>query len=73
MKAASVKKSSVDPSQVEDAIRAAGINKHNIMRVATSFNKDFKMKTAGKDGVNSLVYLDGPCRVPVTGYFKIWI
>jgi hypothetical protein len=47
-------------------------DKNKIMQVANSFG-DFKLIEAGKDGVNTLVYLDGPTRVPAAGYFKIFI
>lgn len=66
-------KSYVNPDAVETEIRRAGVNKHNIQVIAKNFAHGFEFKIAGKDGVNSLVYLDGPCRVPRTGFFKVWI
>lgn len=67
------KKSSINPDTVEAAIRAAGVDKHSIQVVAKRFHPDFTMVKDGKDGVNTLVHLDGPVRVPRTGHFKIWI
>ena len=60
--------------KIEAAIRGHEHNydKNKIMQVANSFG-DFKLIEAGKDGVNTLVYLDGPTRVPAAGYFKIFI
>ena len=67
----------VDPAlsdQIERAIRGHDhtYDKNKIMQVANSFG-DFELIEAGKDGVNTQVYLDGPVRVPAKGYFKIFI
>ena len=47
-------------------------DKNKILIVARAHG-DFDLIKAGKDGVNTLVYLSGPTRVPATGYFKIYI
>lgn len=46
-------------------------DKNKILTVANSYG-DFTLVEAGKDGVNTLVYLKGPVRVPATGFFKIF-
>jgi hypothetical protein len=65
--------SAINPDEVEKAIREAGVDKHNIQVIARRYSPNFQFKIAGKDGVNSLVYLNGPCKVPRNGYFKVWI
>jgi len=65
---------SFDPDNVENEIRKAGVNIHSIQRIGAQFDKNLKLViTTLKDGVNTKVYLDGPARVPRTGYFLIWI
>ena len=64
---------SFDPDNIEAEIRKAGVNIHNIVRIGQSFDKEFRMIIAGKDGVNTKVYLDGPARVPQEGFFVVWI
>jgi len=64
---------SFDPDNVENEIRKAGVNIHSIQKIGAQFDKNLKLVKAGKDGVNTKVYLDGPARVPRTGYFLIWI
>lgn len=64
---------SINPDEVEAAIRAAGVNIHSIQSVSRNFSPNFQFVKAGKDGVNTKVYLDGPCRVPANGFFKVWI
>ena len=46
-------------------------DKNKILNVAMAHG-DFDLIEAGKDGVNTLVYLSGPTRVPARGYFKIF-
>ena len=67
-----VGKSNIDPYDVEKQIRDRGVDINSIMAVAHSISPYFTMQFAGKDGVNTLVYLDGPCRVPATGFFRIF-
>lgn len=61
-------------NSVDAAIQQlGGKNRHNILATARTFDKTFSMITVRKEGVNTLVYLDGPCRVPGSGYYKIFI
>lgn len=46
-------------------------DKNKIINVGRAHG-DFDLLEAGKDGVNTLVYLSGPTRVPAKGYFKIY-
>jgi hypothetical protein len=59
--------------EIESVILGPGnsYDKNKILRVANTYG-DFELVEAGKDGVNTLVYLRGPVRVPATGYFKIF-
>jgi hypothetical protein len=62
----------INPDDVEQAIRDRGIDLNSIKFIAQSFSPYFTLHFAGKEGVNTLVYLDGPCRVPASGFFKIF-
>lgn len=46
-------------------------DKNKIIGVGRRYG-DFKFVEDGKDGVNTLVFLQGPVRVPAKGHFKIF-
>lgn len=62
----------INPNDVEQAIRDRGIDLNSIRFIAQAFSPYFTLHFAGKEGVNTLVYLDGPCRVPASGFFRIF-
>ena len=69
-----VSASMINPDEVEAKIRAAGVDRNSIQVIAKNFSPDFVFNTdGGKDGVNTLCYLTGVCRVPRNGFFKVYI
>lgn len=60
---------------IDNAIREVGIDQHNIILVARRFSPDFSIVWDGKapDGVNTLCHLEGPCRVPESGNYTVYI
>lgn len=64
---------SVSASEVDAAINAAGVNRNSILSIARNFDPNFTMVIDHWEGVNAHVYLDGPCRVPESGFYKIFL
>jgi len=59
--------------QICDAINKQGnINRNSILSVARSYDSSFHLVKDHKIGVNWMVYLDGPYRVPTEGFFRIF-
>lgn len=58
---------------VDAAIRVKGIDQHNIMSVARAFDPNFVMVKGERDGVNTKCWLEGPCRVPASGHYLIFL
>jgi len=57
-----------------DAINKQGnINRNSILAVARNYDTSFHLVEDHKIGVNTMVYLDGPYRVPREGFWKIFI
>jgi hypothetical protein len=64
-----------DLKMVEDMIRKQGVNKNSINQLCHEVMPAGEMKIHGKEGVNSLVTFEDSLgnRIPIEGYFKIWI
>jgi len=60
--------------RIESEIRGPSntFDRNKILNVARSYG-DFQLIEAGKEGVNTRVYLSGPTRVPAKGYFLVFI
>jgi hypothetical protein len=60
-------------NEICDAINKAGnINRNSILSIARSYDSSFHLVKDHKVGVNWMVYLDGPYRVPTEGFWKIF-
>lgn len=66
------KKLNFDPAYAEEMVASKKPDHHGMLIQARNFDPSFELKEAGKDGVNTLIYFDGPCRIPAQGYYKVF-
>lgn len=59
--------------EICDAINKMGnVNRNSILAVARQYDASFHLVKDHKIGVNWMVYLDGPYRVPKEGFWRIF-